>query len=367
MPRSIPRRLILALALTAAAGPLPAHAAFNAGAAHLQIPPGARAEGMGRFFNAVADDAFAPWWNPGGMAFLSGWNTGLMHTRLVEGLVDDVYFEYLGVAKNIEGFGGVGGTFTYLSYGESQSTDSNSSLLDTFNPFEMSFSGAIGTPITSSLGVGMNLKFVLVDLTAGLVGEATNSGRGSTFGVDLGGLYKWDREVQSFLGSGPGQMSTRLGVTVANLGPNISLGNSKESDPLPRNLKVGASWGWRVPNSYSLLAGAAVEKNLIFSDIAPPCSEVAVDSTGKPTEPCLDEQLSFWERNEVLLSGGMEVGVVDLLFGRVGYLYDDVGAITDWTFGVGFRIKQFGLDFASIPQAEGLDRVSKFSVVARFD
>ena len=91
------------------------------------------------------------------------------------------------------------------------------------------------------------------------------------------------------------------------------------------------------------------------------------DSTGTPTEPCLSEQLSFWERNEVLLSGGLELGVMDLLFGRVGYLYDDVGEITDWTFGVGFRIKQFGLDYASIPQATDLDRVNKFSVVVRFE
>jgi hypothetical protein len=123
-----------------------------------------------------------------------------------------------------------------------------------------------------------------VDLTSGLVG-AENSGQGSTFGVDLGAIYKWDNEVESFLGSGPGRMNTRIGVTVANLGPNISLGNSKESDPLPRNLKIGASWGWRVPNSYSLLAGAAVEKNLVFSDTAPPCSEVPHDSTERPRNP----------------------------------------------------------------------------------
>jgi hypothetical protein len=354
------RPLVLVIGGLMALGPVPAFAAFNAGAAHLQIPPGARAEGMGRFFNSVADDAFAPWWNPGGLAFTTGWNAGLMHTRLVEGLVDDVYFEYLGLSKNIQGFGGVAGTFTYLNYGSSQATDAGSTdPYDTFNPFEMSFSGAVGTQIIPNLGVGMNLKFVLVDLTSGLSGGESN-GQGTSFAVDLGGLYRWNKNISSFLGSGPGQMTTRVGVTLADLGPDISLGNSKESDPLPRNLKIGTSWGVHIPGSYSVLAGLAVEKSLIFSDIPPPCSQ---DST----EGCLPEKLSFMERNEVLLSGGMELGVMDLLFGRVGYLYDDVGEIKNWTFGVGFHIKQFGLDYASIPQAEDLDRVNKFSVVARFD
>ena len=358
LSRLRPLTLILAGLMTI--GPTTAFAAFNAGAAHLQIPPGARAEGMGRFYSSVADDAFAPWWNPGGMAFTNGWNAGLMHTRLVEGLVDDVYFEYLGLSKYINGFGGVGGTFTYLNYGSSQATDAGSTdPYDEFNPFEMSFSGAVGTQIVNNLGVGMNLKFVLVDLTSGLSGGESN-GQGTSFAVDLGGLYRWNKDVTSFLGSGPGQMTTRVGVTLANLGPDISLGNSKESDPLPRNLKVGSSWGVRIPGSYSVLAGLAVEKSLIFEDIPAPCSEDSV-------EGCLPEQLSFWERNEVLVSGGLELGVMDLLFGRVGYLHDDVGEIKNWTFGVGFRIKQFGLDYASIPQAEDLDRVNKFSVVARFD
>jgi type IX secretion system protein PorV len=353
------RWIALVLAALSAFGPAPAMAAFNAGAAHLQIPPGARAEGMGRFYNSVADDAFAPWWNPGGLAYTRGWNAGLMHTQLVQGLVSDVYFEYLGLSKYVPGFGGVAGTFTYLNYGTSQATDAGSTdPYDTFNPFEMSFSGAVGTTIIPNLGVGMNLKFILVDLTSGLSGGA-NNGQGTSFAVDLGGLYRWHKEVQHFLGSGPGQMTTRVGATVSNLGPDISLGNSKESDPLPRNLKIGSSWEMKIPGSYSILAGAAIEKSLIFSDIPPSCAQDSVAG-------CLPEQLSFWARNEILLSGGLELGVMDLLFGRVGYLYDDTGDIKNWTFGFGFRIKEFGLDYASIPQASDLDRVNKFSVVARF-
>ena len=46
-----------------------AQAQSEAGAQSLLIAPGARADGMGRAFVGVADDASAVWWNPGGMAF----------------------------------------------------------------------------------------------------------------------------------------------------------------------------------------------------------------------------------------------------------------------------------------------------------
>jgi hypothetical protein len=169
--------------------------------------------------------------------------------------------------------------------------------------------------------------------------------------VDLGTLYRRQHQVDNFFGAGPATTTLGVGVTVANLGPNISLTQDKQSDPLPRNLKVGVSYGASVPKSYSFLAGLGLEKSLVFSDFP--------DS--------LRSQLSFLERHEIILSGGLEVGFNDLVFGRLGYLRDEVGGITAMTYGAGFRLKGFGLDFASIPQALDLPRVSKFSIVARFD
>lgn len=321
----------------------------TAGGASLQIPPGARAEASGRFFNAVANDAFSPWWNPAGLAFMRGWNVGLMHARLVPDLADDVYFEYLSATNYIEGWGGVAATFTYLNYGDSPYTEAGPEVIDTFSSFEFSPSLAIGTEVIPNLGVGLNLKLLHVNLTSGL--SADIGGRGTTFAVDLGSLYQWHRDVESFFGSGPAKMEASAGVTFGNLGPNISLVDERGSDPLPRNLKMGVAWGVKVPESYSFLAGAAFEKSLVFADIP--------DST--------KERLSFYEKNEVLLSGGVEIGLMDLVYGRAGYIYDDPGEIKGFTYGAGFYLKSFGFDFASIPQFRELDRVSKFSVLARFE
>jgi hypothetical protein len=62
---------------------------------------------------------------------------------------------------------------------------------------------------------------------------------------------------------------------------------------------------------------------------------------------------------------------VDLAL-RGGYVLDKDGAIENATYGLGIGYKTFVFDLASIPQAggdgpgEGLDRVTKFSLGARF-
>lgn len=344
---------LLAAALLAA--PLvPGDAAAQvAGAQSLQIPPGARAEGGGRFFTAVANDAFAPWWNPAGLAFMRGFNAGLMHAQLVPGLADDVYFEYAGASTYLEGWGGVAATLTYLSYGESFATreGSGGDPFATFSSFEISPSIAIGTPILPNLGVGMNLKLVHVNLAPGSVVEGGGDAKGTTFAADVGALYTTTSPKENLLGMGPANLNFGLGVSVANMGPNISLADKRDSDPLPRNLKIAATVGASAPESFSIQTGFAIEKSLIFEDIP--------DSVAT--------ELSYFERNEVLVSGGVEFGYNDLAFVRAGYLYDDPGEIKGMTYGAGFYLQKFGIDIASIPQYRELQRVTKFSIVLRLD
>jgi hypothetical protein len=319
----------------------------NAGAASLQIPPGARAEGMGRFFSSVANDAFTPWWNPGGLAFMRGVNAGLMHAKLVPGLAEDVYFEYMAGSTYLEGWGGAAITLTYLTYGESARTNEGSSdPIGVFSSFEFAPSVALGTAITDNLGVGANLKLIHVSLD-----PDSDDGKGTTFGADLGALFRTNSPMEDFFGMGPADLHVGVGAVLSNLGPDIALSDQRDGDPLPRNLKLSGSVGVGVPESVSLLTGFTFEKSLIFESIP--------DSTSA--------DLSWFKRNDVILSGGFEIGFMDLAFGRIGYIYDDPGTIKSFTYGAGFYLSKFGIDFASIPQALDLPRVSKISLTAKFD
>lgn len=334
-------RVVPVLLLLAVAAPLRAEAQGTAGAFSLQIPPGARAEGMGRSFTAIADDAFAPWWNPGGLAFIEGRNGSLMHAKLVPDLADDVYFEYASYAQHLSGWGGVAATITYLSYGKSQATNpGDPTPIGEFNSFEVVPSLAIGTAVTDHLGLGANLKFVHVDLAPALSSTGGQAGKGSTFAVDLGALYR--------VPNAP----INLAVVLQNLGPDLALVDEEQADPLPRMLRVGAAWQAVNKPQHSVILAFDGDKMLL-----PDAGTAPSDSTYNP---------SFFDDNEILLNGGIEYSYNKLLALRLGYIFDDPGEIKDFTFGLGITYKSLVFDYASIPQFEELDRVSKFSLSVRF-
>ena len=98
-------------------------AVAEAGVPSLIIPPGARANGMGESYVALAQDATAAWWNPGGLAFVKGRNFAFMHSQLVPDLASDVYYEFLGYSSEIGGIGTMALSIVYLTYGESIATN----------------------------------------------------------------------------------------------------------------------------------------------------------------------------------------------------------------------------------------------------
>ena len=82
--------------------------ASEAGAIFLLISPGARAGGMGEAQVAVANDAYASYWNPAGLAFLEGSELALMHVNWLRNLADDLYYEFLAYRKSFPNLGTLG-------------------------------------------------------------------------------------------------------------------------------------------------------------------------------------------------------------------------------------------------------------------
>ena len=91
----------------------------EAGAIFLLITPGAGPAGTGEAQVAKADDAYASYFNPAGLAFLKGSELSLMHVNWLPNLADDLYYEYLGGRTYIENVGTIGGHFIGLKMKES--------------------------------------------------------------------------------------------------------------------------------------------------------------------------------------------------------------------------------------------------------
>jgi len=287
----------------------------------LDIQPGGRQNGMGAAGVALADDPTgATWWNPAALGFVGRNGVELTYAQLVPGLASDVSYNYLTFVHPTKGWGAFGLGVVFLSYGQSEATDDNGVSKGTFGSNEFSPALYYGTQILPDFSLGAALKYIRIQLA-----PSDLSGVGSTFGVDVGALYKIE----------PAKLN--LGVNVQNLGPSVAFINEDKADPLGRNVKVGAAWDPTVGKNFGVTVAADFNQSLVT------------------------DQFRTYH-------GGLELRYADQVAGRVGYYSDPLGEIQDMTYGIGVNFKGFTVDWGSIPQAKNSDlgNVQKITIGYRF-
>ena len=307
----------------------------------MTITPGARPNGMGEAFTALANDATASYWNPAGLAFAdrSSQEITLQHSNWLPQLADDLYYEYLGYSNYIDGWGGVGGNITFMSMGEQLETTESGQELGTFYSYGIAVTGSFGTEVAPGVSVGLGLKFIYDHL------YYQDSGKGTSFGADLGFLYRLPMDQIGL--SSIGQVN--LGGSLSNLGPNVSYGGNAENNPLPRTLRLGLAY---IPfDSHLTRLTCTADYSKILTNVD--------DGLGE-------------EFNENKWGAGAEFWYYDLLALRAGYIHDTEGisTIQGPTFGAGLQYSGFQLDMAFIPVEENLQGSgkynSKYSLSVRF-
>jgi hypothetical protein len=309
-----------------------AFAVAEAGVPSLTIPPGARPNGMGGAFVAVADDATAGWWNVGGLSFAKQRSLAFMHSQLVPDLASDVYYEFLGYSQRAGDVGTWAISLIYLTYGESVATDPSGTPLGTFTSWEGTLSASFAMNLADNVGAGISMKFIRVDYAPEEFTQDNVEGSGTSFAVDVGTLWKI-----------PSQR-LHLGLAVSNMGPDIAFIDREQSDPLPINARLGTAWTPITDDISNLLVTLDVEQSLVW---------------------LIDDEVET--RRSEIWQAGVEYRYVNLLAGRVGYVYDDDGDFNAPTYGLGFIYKdKLSLDYANVPQAESLERVHRWSLYFTF-
>ena len=147
--------IILPLIITSVT---PLYAQSEAGAIFILIAPGARAAGMGEAQVAVANDAYASYWNPAGLGFLDGQELAMMHVNWLPGLADDLYYEFFAYRKKYPNLGTVGGHLIFLNLGEQIRTGETGEELGTFTSYMYALSLSYGALISSNKSFGLNAK-----------------------------------------------------------------------------------------------------------------------------------------------------------------------------------------------------------------
>ncbi len=210
-------------------GPLVAQS--EAGAIFLLISPGARAGGMGEAQVAVANDAYASYWNPAGLGFLKGQELAMMHVNWLPNLADDLYYEFFAYRDHIENLGTIGGHLIFLNLGEQQRTGEVGEDLGTFTTYMFALAGSYSALLSRQSSIGINAKVSYQHLTSIGAGSEEGKGTSTDFGFDIGYMRK-----------GLLRNKMDLGLTVTNIGPKVAFIDAAQADPQPTNLTLGFNY-----------------------------------------------------------------------------------------------------------------------------
>ena len=285
----------------------------------LDIQPGARQVGMGAAGVALSDDpAGVAWWNPAVLGFVGRPAVEMTYSALVPGLANDVTYNYLNYLHPVEGWGSFGVGMLFLSYGNIELTNLTGDPLGNYTPVEFSPAVYFGTQLLPDLAVGAAVKYVRVALA-----PSSYQGIGSTFGFDLGALYRIPAARLDF------------GLNLQNMGPKLAFIDEDKADPLSRNLKIGAAWVPITTKDFTLTLVEDYNQSLVNSE--------------------------FRTYNH-----GAELAFIDQLAGRVGWVADPSGDISGLSYGLGVSWNNLSLDWGSMPQARTLPAVTRITLGYRF-
>ena len=197
--------LVLAIVLAA-----PARAQFSLGqqragtssGTFLKIGVGARAEGLGESFVAVANDPTAIFWNPAGLASMQRQEVSLNHVSWP----GDIQYEHVAYVLPVRR---LGGSLAFQVGALSTQIDETSELMPfgtgrTFLYSDVVAGAAYARRWTDKLLIGAGLKYVREDLGSDVGGPVT----GAVL-VDIGSIY--------YLGYG----SVRIATSLCNFGSQM--------------------------------------------------------------------------------------------------------------------------------------------------
>jgi hypothetical protein len=214
--------------------PLSLKASDYPGAVFLMIFPGARAVGLAGAFSAIADDAYATYYNPAGLAFQNSIDFSHSYCDWLPGLYPGMKYKYtcfsLPITKRIS----IGGSVDYLSTGEVDVINDNGDFLGSYTPYDVAVGTSIGIKVNQYNSVGITGKYIYsLDMPDWVLEQlfGLHGGTAKLFAFDLGALSTYS----SIFGN------TSIGLVIQNIGPKIKYTHIDEGDRLPLAVKLGFS------------------------------------------------------------------------------------------------------------------------------
>ncbi|MDI6704523.1 MAG: PorV/PorQ family protein [bacterium] len=281
--------------------------AGTASATFLEFGIGGKAVAMGEAYMAVSSDVTAIYWNPGGLSQVKGKEFAAMHNIWFE----DISHDFLGYAHpigkdKIIGIGIIGLFINDLERRKGPNLEKEG----TFGAYDGSIILSYSQNVSKNFSAGFSLKGIY---------QQIDREKGQGAALDIGWLYKIPIK------------NLNLGFAIQNWGSKMKI--YKRKFQLPRIFRIGASYR---PFKNNLTLAFDVSKSI---------------------------------DNGLILHFGTEYQIFDLIAIRGGYRYKldqiDNEPLSGLTAGLGFKIKDYQLDYAFVPYSD-LGDTHRISFLLKF-
>ncbi len=329
-----------------------AQSAITTAVPFLLIVPDSRASGMGETGVALADNVWATFWNPAGLAFQKGSELAMTHTNWLPGLgLSDLWLAHLAYKQPVEYLDGIiAFQLTYENLGEFNRTSDSPDVIGTFNGYEMAVAATYSTKLADELGIGTSARIIYSHLANQGAGQEQGSGTATGFCFDIGLMYRPIVMRIPLTGVDLGK-DISFGMNIANIGPKMSYIDKAQADPLPMNLRLGIAY--KVLESDYNNINATVEVNRLL-----------VTRNGTSSDEFYKAFFTTWSNGNISeqirrfdSALGLEYwyGSPKLIGLRAGYFYEDPreGNRKFMEFGAGLRYDIYGFDFGYLSAIDG--------------
>jgi hypothetical protein len=318
----------------------------------LLLAPDSRAGGMGESGGGLADNSSAIFWNPAGIAFLTGSEVGFTHSNWLPQFNLDMFYDYATYRQYIEALNGsVTASVTFMNFGEFIQTGSDSPTeIGKFRSFDGALTLGYATKLSDDWGLGFNFRVIHSRLAPGGTEQEQGSGTATSVSFDIAAMWRPSHWELPLLGDVGNKFS--IGMNLSNLGPKIYYIDKAQADPIPTDLRLGMAFRLFEDEVNSFTYTLDFSKLLV---------ESASDSTKKQGEfykaifTSWGDQPFSEELRSIVTSMGLEYwygGISqDFKFAlRAGFFYEDpnYGNRKFMTFGAGIRYDTYGFDFSYI-------------------
>jgi hypothetical protein len=365
------------LSLMVLAIPGKSYAQGEAAVPFLLLAPDSRFSAIGESGTGLADNASAIFWNPAGIAFLTGTEISITHSNWLPQFNLDLFYDYLTFRTYLEDLSGnVTASVTFMNFGEFiRTSEVGPEPIGTFSAYDAALTLGYATKLGTDWGVGFNFRIIHSRLSDQPTGEEQGTGVATSVSFDLAGMWR-----PAYLDIFGWELENRLsiGANLSNLGPKITYIDQAQSDPIPTNFRLGFAFQLLRDEFNSLVYTLDFSKLLVSRTTTTVISGGDTTITSESDEwyqaifTAWGDQPISEELRDIVTSMGMEYWYGtpgDFLFAlRAGFFYEDpsYGNRKFLTFGAGLRYDIYGFDFSYISSVESnhpLDQTLRFTIL----